>query len=83
MPGAHKIGAAISGPELRAKFYGHHAFSELRDPTSEFGTALSFRSLVFWNSLLNFKQGISFVICAFSLLFPRFRWVRQGTKVLG
>ena len=33
---------------------------------------MSFRSLVFWNSLLNFKQGVSLVIRAFALLFPRF-----------
>ena len=26
------------------------------------GSALSFLSLVFWNSLVNFKQGISLVI---------------------
>ena len=30
MPGAHKIGAAISGPQnYGRKFYGHHAFSDL------------------------------------------------------
>ena len=45
--------------------------------------ALSFLSLVFLNSLVNFKQGISLVICAFSLVFPRFQWVRQGTTILG
>ena len=45
--------------------------------------SLSFRSLAFWNSLVNFKQGISLVICVFSLLFPRFQWVWQGAKILG
>ena len=33
---------------------------------------LSFLSLVFWNSLVNFKQGIPLVISVFSLAFPRF-----------
>ena len=29
MPGAHKIGAVISGPRIYGrKFYGHHAFSD-------------------------------------------------------
>ena len=29
-PGAHKIGAAISGPKIAGKhFYGHEAFAEL------------------------------------------------------
>ena len=28
MPGAHKIGAAISGPRITAENYGHEAFSE-------------------------------------------------------
>ena len=36
------------------------------------GTSLSFRSLVFWSSLANFKQGISLLKMCFSLLFPRF-----------
>ena len=32
---------------------------------------------------INFKQGISLVISVFSLVFPRFWGVRQGTKILG
>ena len=39
--------------------------------------ALSFHSLVFRISLVNFKQGISLVILVFSLSFPRILWVRQ------
>ena len=35
MPGAHKIGAAISGPKnCRRKFCGHHAFSDFRKGTN-------------------------------------------------
>ena len=43
----------------------------------------SFPWFVFLSSLVNFKQGVSLVICAFSLVFQGFKWVRQGTKILG
>ena len=34
--------------------------------------SLSFLSLVFWNSLVNFKRGISLLKWVFSLVFPKF-----------
>ena len=39
--------------------------------------------LILWDSLVNFKQGGSLVICVFSLAFPRIEWVGQGTKIPG
>ena len=47
------------------------------------GGSLSFLSLVFWISLLKFKQGISLAILVFSLSFQRILWVRHGPKILG
>ena len=75
---------------LRAPFFGVVGKGDFLTPKPSFPhfgdfdpCALSFHSLVFWNSLVNFKQGISLIICVVSLPFPRFQWVRQGTKILG
>ena len=43
----------------------------------------SFFSLFFLISSVNSTRGISLVILAFSLSFPRILWVRQGQKFLG
>ena len=72
--------APLKGP-LRGLWFGGH-FDQTPGRNSEAQQryfscranpqTLSFLSLVFWNSLVNFKQGISLVICTFSLAFPRF-----------
>ena len=43
---------------------------------------LSFHSLVFRISLVNFKQGISLVILVSSLSFPRILWARQRKSLV-
>ena len=56
---------------------------EIPPHIAQFSEILSFLSLVFRISLVNFKQRISLVILVFSLSFPRIVWVRQWEKVLG